>query len=59
MKKWNLEIFLEAIGYVSENIGGNDDSTEIIRTCFYLSYVIIFSLFVNQKYCVSYLNCVE
>jgi len=53
MKKWNLHHFLLTIGYISDENGGFNVSSYVIRSSFYLSYLIIISLCVSQKYSVK------
>jgi len=54
MKKWNLHHFLLTIGYISDEKGGFNLSSYVIRSSFYLSYLIIITLCVSQKYSVKF-----
>lgn len=47
LKMWNLKNFLLAIGYNSESEKGVSNSEMVIRTSFYLSFLIILLLYVS------------
>ncbi|KAL4443189.1 hypothetical protein ABPG74_002256 [Tetrahymena malaccensis] len=50
IKQWNLQRFLNDIGYVYEGSQGYQDSIYIVRICFYISFFIILAQFVATKY---------
>ncbi|KAL4488525.1 hypothetical protein ABPG72_013093 [Tetrahymena utriculariae] len=50
IKQWNLQRFLDEIGYMYEGNQGHQGSIYIVRICFYISIFIILAQFVSTKY---------